>query len=215
MTKPLIGFFAGIALLAGALPAFAASSEITGTISTGVSTGISGIVDATPTATPRAGTYTSTQKVTLSAAGAQSIRYTTDGTEPACSSGTLYNGAISVSSSETIRAIACYSGAASAVGIFAYGINIAAPSSGGGGGGGGGRGGGGFISTTPATNTTATSTVSALLGDINHDGVVNLLDFNTLMAEWGETGSSLPADLNHDGVVDVLDFNILIAHWTV
>ena len=61
---------------------------------------------AAPTFSPSAGSYNNTQSVTLSCAttGA-TIYYTTDGSTPTSSS-TPYNGAISVSSSKTIRAIA-------------------------------------------------------------------------------------------------------------
>jgi hypothetical protein len=97
-------------------------------------------------ATPPAGTYVGGQSVALAAEGADSIRYTTDGSTPNCSvampesivepNGTLYEGAISVPSSLTIRAIACYPmGYHSEVGVFPYTINT--PPSGGGGGGGG------------------------------------------------------------------------------
>ena len=60
----------------------------------------------TPTFSPAAGTYTSAQNVTISTetAGA-TIYYTTDGTDPTTSS-TQYSGAINVSSTTTIKAIA-------------------------------------------------------------------------------------------------------------
>lgn len=89
-----------------------------------------------PSASPVAGTYNSSQSVSLSASGANSIRYTVDGTTPSCTSGTVYSSAIAVSSSKTIKAISCYldnsSTSASNVASHAYTINI---SSGGGGGG--------------------------------------------------------------------------------
>ncbi len=61
---------------------------------------------ATPAFSLASGTYTTTQTVTISdtTAGA-TIYYTTDGTAPTTSS-TLYTGAIAVSSSETLEAIA-------------------------------------------------------------------------------------------------------------
>jgi hypothetical protein len=67
---------------------------------------------AAPTFTPAAGTYTSAQSVTISTttAGA-SIHYTTDGSTPSETTGTLYNGvAITVGSTTTVKAIAYESG---------------------------------------------------------------------------------------------------------
>jgi hypothetical protein len=65
---------------------------------------------ATPVISPAAGTFTSTQSVTItdSTAGA-TVYYTTNGTTPTASS-TAYSGAISVSASETIEAIAVAGG---------------------------------------------------------------------------------------------------------
>ena len=65
---------------------------------------------ATPTFSPAAGTYTTSQSVTLSdSTSGSTIYYTTNGTTPTTSS-TKYTGAISVTSSETIEAIAAASG---------------------------------------------------------------------------------------------------------
>jgi hypothetical protein len=64
-----------------------------------------------PTFSPAGGAYTAAQTVTLSsdAAGA-AIRYTTDGTAPTSSTGTLYAGSINVAETEIIQAIAYQAG---------------------------------------------------------------------------------------------------------
>lgn len=66
---------------------------------------------AAPVFSPPGGTYASAQTVSLSTAtsGAQ-IRYTTNGTDPSPTNGTLYTGPGTVSSSMTIKAIAYKSG---------------------------------------------------------------------------------------------------------
>jgi hypothetical protein len=66
---------------------------------------------ASPSFTPAAGTYPSAQTVAVSTttAGA-SIRYTTDGSAPSETAGTLYSGPITVSNTTTIKAIAYISG---------------------------------------------------------------------------------------------------------
>jgi len=65
---------------------------------------------ATPSFSPAAGTYTTTQSVTISDATAgASIYYTTDGSTPTTAS-TRYTAAISVATSQTIKAMAAASG---------------------------------------------------------------------------------------------------------
>jgi len=81
---------------------------------------------ATPTFSPAAGTYTSAQNVTISCTteGA-SIYYTTDGSDPD-NTKTPYTGAISVTSTTTIKAIAYASGYdPSAIASATYTINVA------------------------------------------------------------------------------------------
>ncbi|MDD5316146.1 MAG: chitobiase/beta-hexosaminidase C-terminal domain-containing protein, partial [Candidatus Cloacimonetes bacterium] len=60
-----------------------------------------------PVFDPPAGTYFSSVSVTITSttAGA-AIRYTTDGTDPTATTGTLYSGPVSISSTTTLKAIA-------------------------------------------------------------------------------------------------------------
>jgi hypothetical protein len=83
--------------------------------------------------------------------------------------------------------------------VYSAGACVASTGTSGSSGGGGGGGG--------------TSTPTTILGDFNNDSKVDFLDFNTLMINWGATGSNI-ADLNNDGVVDFFDFNTLMINWT-
>jgi len=93
------------------------ASEVTGNLNPGLDTGIAGVTKAVPTLSPAAGEYHATQSVSLTAAGASNICYTTDGTTaPTCASATTCNagtalvsgGTISISSAETIKSVGCY-----------------------------------------------------------------------------------------------------------
>jgi hypothetical protein len=74
------------------------------------------IVTATPTVSnpvfsPGGGTYSSAQSVTISTStSGATIRYTTDGSNPSTTAGTIYSGAISVPTTRTLKAIAYMSG---------------------------------------------------------------------------------------------------------
>lgn len=66
---------------------------------------------ATPTFDPEAGTYGGAQSVTIgcTTVGA-TIRYTTDGSEPSQTNGTVYSGAVNVAANLTLKAIAYKTG---------------------------------------------------------------------------------------------------------
>jgi len=79
---------------------------------------------ATPTFSPAGGTYSSAQAVTISTAtSGAAIRYTTDGSTPTASTGTLYSGAVNIAATTTLKAIAYAGGMAdSAVATATYTI---------------------------------------------------------------------------------------------
>jgi chitinase len=83
---------------------------------------------ATPIFSPLGGTYTAAQNVTISCATAgATIRYTTDGSTPTLSSA-QYTGAISVTSTKTIKAIAMAAGKNnSAIASATYTISTTPP----------------------------------------------------------------------------------------
>ena len=95
---------------------------------------ITGIVGA-PTFSVAAGTYTSAQSLTLaSSTPGAAIRYTIDGSTPSSTVGTVYTTAIAVAASQTVTAIAYYSGwpnssVASAVYVIngGMGLQVTAP----------------------------------------------------------------------------------------
>jgi len=81
---------------------------------------------AAPTFNPGGGSYTTAQSVTISTAtNGASIRYTTDGSTPSETAGTLYSGPVTISSTTTLKAIAYASGMAdSAVASAAYSFGL-------------------------------------------------------------------------------------------
>ena len=107
--------------------------KVASTYSIGNGRTVSGLLtkDTTAPSAPRSsvapGSYTSTQNVALSAAEG-TIRYTTDGSQPTSLSAS-YSKPISVSSSQTIKAVAIdAAGNASDVSSFGYAIGaVAAP----------------------------------------------------------------------------------------
>jgi len=68
--------------------------------------------------------------------------------------------------------------------------------------------------TTPSTPTSPLSAAAQKV-DANKDGKIDVLDFNTLMVNWGSASVGNVADFNGDGKVDVFDFNLLMINWTL
>ena len=64
------------------------------------------------------------------------------------------------------------------------------------------------------TSNSLTLTASALPGDANLDGVVNVADFNALAGHFNASGQSwLAGDFNGDGKVNASDFDLLAANY--
>ncbi len=63
-----------------------------------------------------------------------------------------------------------------------------------------------FWSTTASAPPTCTK-----VGDINCDGLVNILDMSILLSKWNTSDTA--SDLNHDGKVNILDLSILLSKW--
>lgn len=65
---------------------------------------------STPVISPAGGTFTSAQQVTITSDAGATIRYTTDGSSPTSTTGTVYSGAFTIGQSQVVKAIAYASG---------------------------------------------------------------------------------------------------------
>jgi hypothetical protein len=54
---------------------------------------------------------------------------------------------------------------------------------------------------------------TAVAGDVNGDGIVNVSDLLAVIEAWGPCSFICPEDLNGDGVIDVVDLLAVIAAW--
>lgn len=153
-----------------------------------------------PIFSPAIGSYTTAQSVTLSTpTPGASIHYTTDGSTPTASS-TLYSNAITVSVTETIKALAVASGYSNSS-ISAGTYTISSPNSGGGGG--GVSLGGGFTAGAMALNGSAALNATRLrLTDGGgseaaaawYNSPVNIQQFTTSFSFQLSPGSNPTAD---------------------
>ena len=52
-------------------------------------------------------------------------------------------------------------------------------------------------------------------GDLDRDGDVDIDDYNTLISDFGKTGTAgwIPADIDKNGRVDIFDYNILVGNF--
>jgi hypothetical protein len=54
---------------------------------------------------------------------------------------------------------------------------------------------------------------AAKTGDLNNDGLINVIDLGIFLSNWGST-SRPSSDLNSDGYVNVIDLGILLSNWS-
>ena len=104
----------------------------TGLTNSAVASGVYTIQCAAPAFNPAAGSYTSATVTITAATSGASIRYTTNGTTPSSTVGTVYSSPVAISATETLQAIAYKTGLSnSAVTSGAYTIYIGTTTAGG------------------------------------------------------------------------------------
>ena len=60
----------------------------------------------------------------------------------------------------------------------------------------------------------AASTGDPIIGDVNNDGVVNMVDIGIVIDNYGSTNPSVArADVNNDGKVNIIDIGIVVDHY--
>jgi hypothetical protein len=50
-------------------------------------------------------------------------------------------------------------------------------------------------------------------GDIDGNGAVDIFDYNTLLTNFGKTGSGILGDIDSNGVVDIFDYNLILTNY--
>ena len=105
----------------------------TGMFDSTIASGVYTIMCVAPTFTAAAGTYSAAQNVTISTTtSGASIRYTTNGTTPSATVGTVYSSPVAISASSTLQAIAYETGLTnSAITSGAYTIYLGTTTAGG------------------------------------------------------------------------------------
>ena len=68
------------------------------------------------------------------------------------------------------------------------------------------------VPTGTGDNCTNSGTTTPIPGDLNNDGVVNVLDLSILLSNFGTANSV--ADINKDGTVNILDLSVLLSHYS-
>ncbi len=72
------------------------------------------------------------------------------------------------------------------------------------------------MTTSPTATATVTATASpiTITGDVNDDGIVNIVDIEIMIDYYGQTNPAfVAADLNADGIVNIVDIGIVIDNY--
>lgn len=72
-----------------------------------------------------------------------------------------------------------------------------------------------FAAMGTLVGTLTITTDNVCISDVNSDGLVDFLDLNVVLSQFGQTGPNLQGDANGDGVVDFLDLNIVLSGFGV
>lgn len=70
-------------------------------------------------------------------------------------------------------------------------------------------------SLAPAASQTASATPAASIkpGDTDGNGNIDIFDYNTLLTNFGRTGTGLLGDFDNSGKVDIFDYNLLLTNF--
>ncbi len=71
-----------------------------------------------------------------------------------------------------------------------------------------------IVGTRNIAKTTSAASNTFLLGDVNHDGKVNLIDFSIESFWYRKPKPPVLYDLNGDDFVNIVDFSIMASNWT-
>jgi hypothetical protein len=133
----------------------------------------------TPTASLSSGTYQSNQPLTLSSAGADTIRYSIDGLVPTCSTENLYSGPLTLTMTSSLKVIGCDS-AGNMSSVSSFGYTILGTGGGVSGSGGGGGGGGRSNYTVPTSVSVASNPVPVITGTVSAEQATTFVNNLTL-----------------------------------
>lgn len=73
-----------------------------------------------------------------------------------------------------------------------------------------------YLSFYPSANITSPTPIPAFFsGDLDKNGKVDIFDYNTMLQNFGETGTAgwITADIDNNDKVDIFDYNILVGNF--